>query len=276
MIVSLQVQKKTLRLQSVVICTLASMGETALCDLVKNQARTGMGEMSRILIINDLEMELTFKRVRNLTLRVLPPDGKIRISAPLRMSLKTIHEFVISRQDWIRRQQEKMRNQPVVVAGPLENGNLVMVWGRSLPLEVREVDTALGVELQEDRLVLKISPGLAESRRAEILETWYQKQLRQVLPPLFRKWEAAMGVEAVRFTVKPMKSRWGSCTPGRRTIRINSELARRSPACLEYIVVHELAHLLEMKHDKHFHALLARFLPEWKRLRDELNSLPIG
>ena len=124
-------------------------------------------------------------------------------------------------------------------------------------------------------MILEVRPETAAARRGEILARWYRDQLREAVPPLIAKWEPMIGVKVDQFFVQRMKTKWGSCSPERGTIRLNTELAKKPPACLEYLVVHEMAHLLEPTHNERFVALMDQFMPQWRRCRDTLNKLPV-
>lgn len=138
-----------------------------------------------------------------------------------------------------------------------------------------EVDAAPSVELKHNRMILRVRPGTDEQRWHAIVEDWYRELVKQAVPPLIARWEPRMGVKVERFFVQRMKTKWGSCNAGAGTIRLNTELAKKPRQCLEYIVVHEMAHLLEPTHNEHFVALMDRFMPKWGYLREELNRLPL-
>jgi predicted metal-dependent hydrolase len=223
--------------------------------------------------IGGIAIELVRKKIRNIHLRVCPPDGSVRISAPLRMSLEVIREFAGSRVDWIRKHQEKMRERPWPAPLKYVDGERLYVWGRPYSLQVRESKMSAGVELAGDNLVLNVRPGAGRRKKQSVLDAWYRELLLEALPDLTAKWERATGVTAKRYSVRKMKSRWGSCSPRTRDIRLNTELAKKSPACLEYVLVHELAHVLEASHNHRFKAIMDRFMPKWRALRQELRSV---
>ncbi len=232
------------------------------------------------ITVGDLTINVVRKKVRNINLTVHPPLGRVRISAPKRVSLRAIRAFAISKLEWIEKQQAWMREQARVA--PREsrrrfeyvNGERHAVWGKRYSLAVFERDRAPSVELRDGRLLLRVRPGTDRDGRQAVVEEWYRDQVRGAVPPLLARWEPQLGVNLERFQVRRMKSRWGSCTPSARTIRLNTELAVRPPELLEYIVVHELVHLLEPSHNSRFHGLMDRFLPDWKTHRDALNRDP--
>lgn len=231
--------------------------------------------MSAQLRLGDLAIGVAFKDIKNVHLSVHPPAGRVSISAPQRMKLDTVRVFAISKLDWIRRQQRKIREQEREPEREYVDRESHYVWGRRYLLTVVERDEAPTVELGPSRLRLFIRPGTEKSKRAAILDAWYREQVKQAVPPLIEKWARRMNVSVARFFVQRMKTRWGGCNPPARSIRLNTDLARKPRECLEYVVVHELCHLLEPTHNARFVALMDRFLPRWQFRRDVLNRLPV-
>jgi predicted metal-dependent hydrolase len=225
--------------------------------------------------LGDFAVDVVKKDIKNIHLSVYPPTGKVRISAPLRMDLDTIRVFAISKLGWIKQQQHKLREQERETPREYLDRESHYVWGRRYLLKVVEREAAPAVELAHNSLVLGVRPGSSEEKKQEVLEEWYRGQLKAAVPPLVAKWEALMGVKVTRFFVQRMKTKWGGCSPGPRTIRLNTELAKKPPECLEYIVVHEMAHLLEPTHNRRFVALMDQFLPKWQFHRAALNRLPV-
>jgi predicted metal-dependent hydrolase len=148
--------------------------------------------------------------------------------------------------------------------------------GKRYLLKVVECDEAPSVELKHSRILLRVRPGTDDEKKQAVVEEWYREKLKKAAPPLIAKWEPVMGVKVERFFVQRMKTKWGSCTPGTRSIRLNTDLAKKPPECLEYIVVHELAHLVERYHNDRFRSLMDNCLPHWKLLRQELNNAPLA
>lgn len=218
---------------------------------------------------------MVFKDIQNVHLSVYPPTGRVRISAPSRMSLDTIRVFAISKLAWIKQQQKKLREQDRETPREYVDRESHYVWGKRYLLTVREEDRAPLVTLRHSRMVLRVRPGTDAERRREIVEEWYREQIRQAVPPLIATWASRLGVTVERFFVQRMKTRWGSCSPAKGHIRLNTELAKKPPECLEYIVVHELAHLLEPTHNAGFVGLMDRFMPQWRHYRGQLNQLPV-
>lgn len=221
--------------------------------------------------LEGITVEVARKRIRNLYLRVDSPQGRVRISAPARMSLEHVRAFALSRLDWIRRQQERARRRPVEAPLHCRDGETHRLWGKSYRLEVVETEAAAGVAIDRDRLLLRVPPGAGAGKRREVLDEWYRDRLREAAAPLIAKWEARLGVKVSKLFLRAMKSRWGTCNAAVGSIRINTELARKPPVYLEYIIVHEMVHLLECSHNRRFKSLMDRFLPGWTNLRAELN-----
>lgn len=231
--------------------------------------------MAETIELGDIKVEVVKKDIKNIHLSVYPPAGRVRISAPSRMSLDTIRVFVISKLGWIKQQQQKFQSQARETPREYLDRESHYVWGKRYLLRVIESDTAPAVELKHSRMFLHVRPGTDAVKKQIIMETWYREQLKQALPPLIAKWEPLMGVQVARFFVQRMKTRWGSCNPGARRIRLNTDLAKKPRECLEYVVVHEMVHLLEPTHNARFVALMDQFMPKWQFYRDVLNRLPV-
>ena len=225
--------------------------------------------------LGDLAVDVVLKNIKNVHLSVHPPTGRVTISAPSRMTLATIRVFVISKLGWIRQQQLKLQEQERETPREYLDRESHYVWGRRYLLKVAEVEQPPAVELKHNRMVLRVRPGTDETKRQTIMEEWYREQIKQVAPPSIAKWEKAIGVKCERVFVQRMKTKWGSCNPRTRTIRLNTDLAKKPRECLEYLVVHELIHLLESTHNSRFVALMNQFMPKWQSHRQSLNRLPV-
>ena len=226
--------------------------------------------------LGDIVVDVVFKDIKNIHLSVYPPTGRVRISAPLRMDPDTIRVFAISKLGWIKQQQKKLQEQERETAREYLDRESHYVWGRRYLLKVVEADQAPSVELNHSWMRLGVRPGADVLKKQAIVEEWYRGQIRQAMPPLIARWEPLMGVTVERVFVQRMKTRWGSCNPGARNIRLNTDLAKKPRECLEYIVVHEMAHLLEPTHNARFVALMDRFMPKWEFCREQLNRLPVS
>lgn len=225
--------------------------------------------------LGNITADVVLKDIKNVHLSVYPPTGRVRIAAPARMSLDTIRIFAISKLDWIKRQQKKLREQERETPREYLNRESHYLWGRRYLLTVLEDYEIPAIELRHSRILLRVRPGTDEVKREALMEEWYRGQLKQAMLPLLAKWQPLMGVTVNRFFVQRMKTKWGSCNSTARHIRLNTELTKKPPECLEYIVVHELAHLIEPTHTPRFIAVMDHFMPKWQFYRDVLNRLPV-
>jgi predicted metal-dependent hydrolase len=227
------------------------------------------------LQIGDIDVDVVRKNIKNVHLSVHPPTGRVRIAAPERMSLDTVRVFAISKLPWIRQQQEKLREQERETPREYLDRESHYVWGKRYLLKVVEADQPPSVELSHGRMILRERPGTDAVKRQSIIDDWYRQQLHDAIPALIEVWQRVIGVRAQRYFVQRMKTKWGSCNHSAGTIRLNTDLARKPRECLEYILVHELVHLLEPTHNDRFKALMVQFLPKWQFRRDLLNALPL-
>lgn len=238
----------------------------------KNLKSTGTLE------INGLTFELERKRIKNLYLKVLPPEGRLHVSAPARMPIEAVIDFLILKQDWIRKQQEKLQNR--LEAAPVQNpeyrsGEEVYLWGRRFVLEVRYHQRKNEAYCISTGILLHVKKGEGESKpkeRYSVLKQLYREELEAKLPDLFSRWEEVIGVKAKEWNLRDMTSRWGSCNVRQKRICLNLKLAGKEPECLEYVVVHELVHLLESSHNHIFKSYMDQFLPGWRKIKAKLNG----
>lgn len=220
--------------------------------------------------------EVVKKDIKNIHLSVYPPSGAVRISAPLRMRLDAIRVYAISRLGWIKKQQQKLQNQERETQRNYIDRESHYLWGKRYLLELVEGNAPPMVELKHSKVIFQIRPGTSKDKRRALLDEWYRDRLKDAIPPLIAKWEKLAGVRVKRFYVRRMKTKWGSCNPTAKSIRLNTELAKKPRECLEYIVVHELAHLIEPTHNSRFLALMDRLIPKWSFYRDMLNAAPLA
>lgn len=225
--------------------------------------------------LGDIAVDVVKKDIKNIHLSVYPPAGRVRISAPLRMDIDTIRVFAITKLAWIKSQQQKLRAQEREMPREYLDRESHYVWGKRYLLKVEEKDAAPELELKHSKMILRIRPATSHERKQEILEAWYREQLKEAVPALLVKWEPLMGVKVGKLFVQKMKTKWGGCSPGTGSIRLNTDLAKKPPECLEYIIVHEMAHLLEPTHNNRFIALMDKFMPKWRFYKEELNRLPV-
>ncbi len=232
--------------------------------------------MPATIELGDINVDVVLKKIKNVHLSVYPPTGNVRISAPEHMSLETIRVFAINKLGWIKRERRKFREQERETPRQYLDRESHYLWGERYLLEVTEVEAAPSVEVRPGTIQLQVRPGADAARRKAVVANWYRGQVRTAAAPLITKYEPIMGVTVSGVFVRQMKTKWGSCNPDTGSIRLNAELAKKSPQCLEYIVVHEMTHLLEASHNARFQALMDRFMPQWRARRDELNRAPVA
>lgn len=230
--------------------------------------------MPATLELGGFTLAVVKKDIKNVHLSVYPPAGRVSISAPRRMSLDTIRLFAVSKLPWIRQQQRLLVEQEREAKREYLDRESHFVWGRRCLLKVVEENATPGVELLHGRLVLRVRPGADVDARGEVLAGWYRGLLRIEVSPLVKIWEARLSLKVKAVFIQQMKTKWGSCNPTTRSLRLNTELAKKPLECLEYIVLHEMAHILERKHGTRFVALMDRHLPNWRETRALLNRLP--
>ncbi|MBS0014121.1 MAG: M48 family metallopeptidase [Desulfobacterales bacterium] len=230
------------------------------------------GTRKTTIAIAEIPVEVFRKNVKNLNIRVYPPDGKVRVSAPLQMADHAVRTAIAARLPWIRQKQHHFAKQ---VQGPVPEaltGEIHYFQGRALHLKLVERPGRSRACLADtDTLELQVPPQTHAARRLRILENWYRRQLRQQIPDFVQKWEPIIGVRVAEVRIRRMKTRWGSCNIDKKRIWLNLELIKKPAFCLEYVVVHEMTHLLERNHTKRFYGLMDRFLPNWRPGRDELD-----
>jgi predicted metal-dependent hydrolase len=226
--------------------------------------------------LGDIVVDVTLKDVKNVHLSVHPPAGRVTVAAPARMSLEAIRTFVITKLGWIKRQQKKLRDQERETPRELLNRESHYVWGKRYLLKVVEGDSRQTVDVLPTQIVMRVSEGTTPERKQALLADWYRAQVKAAVPCIIEEWEPRIGATVNKIHVQQMKTKWGSCNPYAGSIRLNTELAKKPKECLEYVVVHEMMHLLEPTHNARFVALMDRIMPNWRILRDQLNQLPVG
>ena len=228
-----------------------------------------------ILQLGEIEIAVTRKDVKHVHLSVHPPEGRVTLVAPMRSQLDVLRAYAITRLAWIRKQQAAFRTQARETPRRHVTRESHMLWGRRYLLDVRYIDAKPGVHLDHRRITLTVRPGSDATKRAEVMHAWHKSQLHQVLPGLIKAWEPRLGVKVRAYFLQRMKTRWGSCHHARGHVRLNTELVKKPRHLLEYVLVHEMLHLLVPTHDEHFVALLDLHLPLWREARVELNALPL-
>ncbi len=228
------------------------------------------------LKVDNLAITVVKKSVKNLRLSVCSSDGRIKISAPLSMSLSAIKSFVIAKLAWIEKQQCKFRAQRSPACKQFATGESHFFNGKTYVLQLEASLARPQVSCNETHIIMQINPAADCATKIGVLNNWYTQQLNATLALAIPVWEKRMGVCVAKYSVRKMKTKWGSCTPALGTIRFNLELAKKSRDLVEYVVVHELAHLLEPSHNHRFKAIMDNFVPDWRSRKQELNRLALG
>jgi len=231
--------------------------------------------MKENIKLGEIDIEVTRKAIKNVHLSVHPPDGRVTLAAPADTRLEVVRAYAISKLGWIRDRQEKLRNQPRETTRKYVERESHYLWGRRYLLEVQEQDTKPHVRLDHKRMTLVVRPGTDQAKRAEVTHEWHKALMHEAVPPLIAKWELRLGVKVAGYFLQRMKTKWGSCNPDKAHVRLNTELVKKPKDLLEYIVVHEMAHLLEPTHNDRFIRILDSCYPSWREARAELNDLPI-
>lgn len=227
--------------------------------------------------VNGLVVDVVRKDIKNLHLAVYPPAGRIRVAAPLLLNDESVRLAVIARLAWIKRQQAKFNEQERQSEREYVNGESHYFLGARYRLNVIVHNAPGKVVVRNKRYIdLYVRPDSNQDQRGRVISAWYRAYLRQTVPPLIEKWEKILGVEVSGWGIKQMKTKWGSCNIERRRIWLNLELAKKSSRCLEFILVHEMMHLLERHHNDRFLQLMNSFLPPWRQYREELNRAPLA
>ena len=231
---------------------------------------------TRQIEVGGIAVDVVFKNIRNIHLSVHPPTGRVRISAPRRIKLDTIRVYAISKIDWIKKHQRKFRHQERETRREYLDRESHYVWGKRYLLKVQERNHLPSVELKHNQLILTVRPGAVMAKKEAVVTSWYRDLVKEAVIPLLAKWEPALGIKVATIIVRSMKTRWVSCTSTKGTIRLNTELGKKPRECLEYVLVHELLHLIEPSHNARFISLMDQHMPQWRHVRDELNRAPLG
>lgn len=232
--------------------------------------------MTETIQLGEVSIEVTRKDIKNVHLSVHPPDGHVTLAAPLATRLEVARAYAISKLGWIRDQQQKLASQPRETPRQFITRESHYLWGRRYLLEVEERPAKPRVSLDHKRMTLMVRPGSSDTKRADVIHQWHMALLHEAVPPLIRKWEQKLGVQVHRYFLQRMKTKWGSCNHRAGHIRLNTELVKKPRHLLEYVVVHEMAHLLEPSHSDRFGAILDGHCVSWREARAELNALPLG
>ena len=223
-------------------------------------------------MVEDVSYQVERKRIKNMYIRVLPPDGRVKVTAPGQVSDRAIEAFVRSRRDWILAAQKKLLSQPLHKAYTYENEEKHLLWGKEYPLEVVYTKGKPGASVQGEQIFLEIPKDGDITLRQKLVEDLYRRQLKARVPLLMEKYSAIVGKSPDSWGVKNMKTRWGTCNITDKRIWLNLQLAKFPQECLEYVIVHELVHLYEKGHNAVFYGYMDRFYPGWREIRKKLKG----
>jgi predicted metal-dependent hydrolase len=232
--------------------------------------------MTETIQFGEISILVHRKDIKNVHLSVHPPDGHITLAAPLATRLEVARAYAISKLGWIREQRQKLASQVRETPRRYITRESHYLWGRRHLLEVVERDEKPAVAADHKRITLTVRPDSSETKRAEIMHEWHKSLLHEAVPPLIRKWEKRLGVKVHGYFLQRMKTKWGGCNHRAGHIRINTELVKKPKELLEYVIVHEMAHLLEPTHSERFVFILDKHYPNWREARAELNELPLA
>jgi predicted metal-dependent hydrolase len=231
--------------------------------------------MSEIIQIGDISIAVTRKKIKNVHLSVYPPKGRVTMSVPAGTRLDVARAYAISKLAWIRDKQEKLAGQARETPRKFIERESHYLWGRRHLLTVVERNAKPSVLVDHKRITLFVRPGSDQAKRASIIHEWHKSLLHETVPRLISKWEPKLGVKAAAYFLQRMKTKWGSCNCKKRHIRLNTELVKKPKDLIEYVIVHEMVHLIEPTHSDRFLAILEKHYPFWRDARAELNELPL-
>ena len=232
--------------------------------------------MNEIIELGDISISVTRKDIKNVHLSVHPPEGRVTLVAPTSTRLEVARAYAISRLGWIREQQSKLEAQAREAPRQFVERESHYVWGRRYLMVVNHQDAKPSVVLDHKRITLTVRPDSSAQKRAEVMHEWQKLQLHAVVPILIEKWERKLKVNVAGYFLQRMKTKWGSCNHQAGNIRLNTELVKKPKDLLEYVIVHEMVHLLEPTHNERFISILEEHYPTWREARAELNELPLA
>lgn len=232
--------------------------------------------MNETIQLGEISITVTRKDIKNVHLTVHPPDGRVTLAAPTNTRLEVARAYAISKLVWIREQQRKLEFQARETPRQFVERESHHVWGRRYLMTVDYQDVKPSVVLSNKRITLIVRLGCSAEKRAEVMHEWHKSLLHEVVPPLIQRWERKLNVCVSGYFLQRMKTKWGSCNHAAGNIRLNTELAKKPKDLLEYVIVHEMAHLIEPTHSDRFIAILEEHYPSWRDARAELNDLPLA
>jgi len=222
-----------------------------------------------------ISVAVEYRAVKVMRLTVHPPDGRVRIAAPVGTTQDAVKRFAVSKIQWIEKHKARFLNNAAAkptTAETLRNHSTVYVWGVPHELVLVEREGNAKIVVESGRMTMYLRPQCPKDKKQEVFDRWYRRVLKEAADKLIDKWTAVIGVEVKKLYVRKMKSHWGSCNYQKQTLRLNSELAKRNPEYLEYVVVHEILHIIEKGHNQNFYRLMNQYMPAWKVIRKKMNS----
>ncbi|MBI4207243.1 MAG: M48 family metallopeptidase [Betaproteobacteria bacterium] len=232
--------------------------------------------MPDMIQIGEIAIAVTRKDIKHVHLSVHPPNGRVTLVAPKGTRNEVARAYAVSKLGWIRNQQAKLRAQAREAPRRFVERESHYLWGRRYLLSVREAEAKPFVSLSHRRVTLTVRPGSSSAKRAAVMHEWHKSLLHVAVPELIRRWEPKLGVEVAGYFLQRMKTKWGGCNHRARTIRLNTELVKKPKDLLEYVVLHEMLHLIESTHSERFLSLVNKHYPAWREARAELNELPLS
>jgi len=231
--------------------------------------------MIETIQLGELSIQVTKKDIKNVHLSVHPPDGRVTLVAPMATRLDVARAYAISRLGWIRKQQESFKSQAREAPRRFIERESHHIWGRRYLMTIKHADAKPSITLDHKRITLTVRPGADAQKRAEVIHEWHKSLLHEVVPTIIKKWQPKLKVHVTSYFLQRMKTKWGSCNHRDGHIRLNTELVKKPKDLLEYVIVHEMVHLLEPTHSERFIAILQKHYPTWREARAELNELPL-
>jgi predicted metal-dependent hydrolase len=217
-----------------------------------------------LIEIADISIEVTKKRIKNMHLRIYPPDGTVKVSAPLHYKEHIIREFITEKYPWIEAQRKRIQERGLEINSLLKTGSLISFKGNRYILIIHEHYGPTHIKCHEGFIYCYLPPTPTQIQINNVLDSWYKREMSELLPDLIKRWEPIIGVHISQWGIRKMKTRWGSCNIRARRIWLNLNLIKKPLACLEYVLVHELVHLHEARHNHRFYQLMDQFLPQWR------------
>lgn len=231
-----------------------------------------MGNHMEEFELEGITISVAKKKIKNMYLRVTPPKGDVKLTAPIGVSDDCIRKFALSKLDWMKKQRERCKSVSAQADREFAAGESCYLWGKRYILDVQDTDYGSRVFLSGENLVLRIRRGSTKEERERALNDFYRRELSRAVPGVLKKCEKIVGVSAKEWRIKNMRTRWGTCNIAKQRIWLNLALSQKPPECLWYVVVHELVHLLERNHNRVFYGYMDEFYPGWREVKKRLNE----